>query len=179
MRLTPDDRVLDLGCGTARVASLLADRVAEVVGVDYSTTALRVGSQRRPKANMKLIAGDLNDFDVTPFRATKAYAVGSLFYLNSFEIAVGLIADVVDNGGDFVGIDFPDEETPDPRQRHYNQSIYTHETFTKHALARRFPNAIFHRDLFPSYVNDPYRFSIVVPATDGNRAHEGDRRSAR
>jgi SAM-dependent methyltransferase len=39
-QLRPEDRVLDLGCGTGYGTAILAERCAEVTGVDYSTEAV-------------------------------------------------------------------------------------------------------------------------------------------
>jgi demethylmenaquinone methyltransferase/2-methoxy-6-polyprenyl-1,4-benzoquinol methylase len=58
----PNHRVLELGCGTGQVTSILVDSGAEVVGVDAMEDML-VGARRRaPTAT--LVLGDAIDVDV-------------------------------------------------------------------------------------------------------------------
>jgi SAM-dependent methyltransferase len=52
-------RVLDAGCGTGRVASELANRGVDVVGVDVSADMIAVARDRRPDLDWRV--GDLVD----------------------------------------------------------------------------------------------------------------------
>jgi 2-polyprenyl-3-methyl-5-hydroxy-6-metoxy-1,4-benzoquinol methylase len=44
-------QVLDLGCGTGRIARYLAARNANVLGIDFSAKAIEVAKQQSPSAN--------------------------------------------------------------------------------------------------------------------------------
>ena len=44
--LTPDMRVLELGCGTGSTALLLKDDAAEILGTDFSTEMVRIGNAK-------------------------------------------------------------------------------------------------------------------------------------
>lgn len=57
------DRVLELGCGSGRILSALADQVAELHGVDSSEEALALARMNLP-ASIELRRGDMETFDV-------------------------------------------------------------------------------------------------------------------
>ena len=62
--MKPGDRALDLCCGTGDLALALAQRGADVVGLDFSGAMLEIAENRRQKIpktqtlNLKLIQGD-------------------------------------------------------------------------------------------------------------------------
>ncbi len=64
VRLRPDDRVLDLGCGSGEFTNRLAALVPGglVLGVDASASQLARAASRRP-ANLQLTLGRLQDLD--------------------------------------------------------------------------------------------------------------------
>ena len=49
----PGERVLDLGCGWGTFEWMLAPRVAEVVGVDFSAKSIEICERRRASARLK------------------------------------------------------------------------------------------------------------------------------
>lgn len=58
------DRVVDLGCGWGTFGFALADRVSEVVGVDFSRKAVEVCERRlaeRPAENVRFVCADAGD----------------------------------------------------------------------------------------------------------------------
>jgi cyclopropane fatty-acyl-phospholipid synthase-like methyltransferase len=58
---TPADRVVDLGCGWGTFELALADRVAEIVGVDFSERAIELCRRRLatdPRANVRFVCAD-------------------------------------------------------------------------------------------------------------------------
>ncbi|HEV8619514.1 MAG TPA: class I SAM-dependent methyltransferase, partial [Nitrospiraceae bacterium] len=44
-------RVLDIGCGTGRIARYLANRKANVLGIDFSAKAIELARQQSPSGN--------------------------------------------------------------------------------------------------------------------------------
>lgn len=54
-------RVLDAGCGTGVLAQALAERGAEVVAVDLSSTLIELAKQRQSAAGVHFMAGDMLD----------------------------------------------------------------------------------------------------------------------
>lgn len=61
---TADGAVLELGCGTGRVALALADDGVEVVGVDISEAMLAIARARAGASAPEWIHGDLLDLDL-------------------------------------------------------------------------------------------------------------------
>lgn len=60
----PTDRVVDLGCGWGTFGFALAERVAEVVGVDFSEKSIEICRRRleeRPAANLRFVRADAGD----------------------------------------------------------------------------------------------------------------------
>ncbi|MEQ9399370.1 MAG: class I SAM-dependent methyltransferase [Longimicrobiales bacterium] len=60
----PGDRVADLGCGWGTFGFVLADRVGEVVGVDFSEKSIELCNQRLagdPKPNLRFVCADAGD----------------------------------------------------------------------------------------------------------------------
>jgi SAM-dependent methyltransferase len=51
-------RVLDVGCGTGRVARLLAPHASEVLGIDRNPRAIRLASQRTAERNVRYELAD-------------------------------------------------------------------------------------------------------------------------
>lgn len=64
----PSDRVVDLGCGWGTFDFALADRVAEVVGVDFSERSIEICERRLledPKDNVRFLHADAGDTGLT------------------------------------------------------------------------------------------------------------------
>jgi ubiquinone/menaquinone biosynthesis C-methylase UbiE len=60
----PSDRVVDLGCGWGTFGFALADRVREIVGVDFSGRAIEICEQRLatdPRDNVRFVQADAGD----------------------------------------------------------------------------------------------------------------------
>ena len=60
----PGDLVADLGCGWGTFGFVLADRVAEVVGVDFSQKSVAICNQRlaaNPHDNLRFVCADAGD----------------------------------------------------------------------------------------------------------------------
>lgn len=58
------DRVVDLGCGWGTFGFALADRVREIVGVDFSERAIEICEQRLatdPRRNVRFVRADAGD----------------------------------------------------------------------------------------------------------------------
>src|SRR5262245_43648447 len=73
LNLSPNSRLIDIGCGHGRHALTLAQRGANVVGVDFSTTLLTRARQLATELHtaINLIRGDMR---VLPFRSKCANA---------------------------------------------------------------------------------------------------------
>lgn len=60
----PNDRVLDVGCGSGVVAAALADApVRECVAVDGNPAAIAFAAQRFPRPNLRFVSGLVDELD--------------------------------------------------------------------------------------------------------------------
>lgn len=165
LRIGPHDVVLDLGCGSGLIAYGIAERASSVTALDYSTVALDVARERRPRPNLCYDWADLNAIDpATLPPATKAYAIGSLLYLDANQTAFRLVDALVGRGTEVLLTDLPDASLTDTRKRHYDTTEYRHLRFAESEFRRRYPSAAvsIHRNLFPGYVNDAVRFTVHI-----------------
>jgi trans-aconitate 2-methyltransferase len=70
----PGERILDLGCGTGHLTAQIAERGAEVVGIDSSVSMIAQARQNFPKLKFQL--ADARDFRFdTPFNGIFSNAV--------------------------------------------------------------------------------------------------------
>src|SRR5580704_7413905 len=58
----PGERILDLGCGTGHLTAQIAERGAEVIGLDASASMMGQDSQNYPK--LKFVLADARSFDL-------------------------------------------------------------------------------------------------------------------
>lgn len=162
--LGPTDDVLDLGCGSGRVAAIIGPRVHSLLGLDFSRPALAVAAKERSAANVRFEWEDLNDYDPSHFdNRSKAYAVGSMFYLKSTDHVMDLAAELNRRGTDVLLVDLPDAELEEGRGRDYDRQTYSHLQFRESDFLAAFPGSRIIRGRFPEYVNDASRFTVMIP----------------
>lgn len=85
----PHDRVLDLGCGYGRWAEVLAGRIGEYVGVDFSAELLRLAHARNLPAShfQRLPAQEISAASlVRPGPYSLFLCSGILIYLNDADV---------------------------------------------------------------------------------------------
>jgi cyclopropane fatty-acyl-phospholipid synthase-like methyltransferase len=75
-RLSPTDRVLEIGCGTGSTAIRLAPHAAEWTATDFSPEMLRIARAKSAPANLRFVLADAGSaFDGGPFDAICAFQV--------------------------------------------------------------------------------------------------------
>lgn len=101
--LTPNDRALELGCGTGSTAIRLAPHVAEILATDYSRTMLGIGRERAAEqgvTNVSFAQADVSNAPEGPFDVVMAFNL--LHLLEDFEGGLTRIAGLVKPGGFFI-----------------------------------------------------------------------------
>ena len=106
------DRALDVCCGTGDLALALAQRGAEVVGLDFSGAMLEIAEKRRRKnpkpqtLNLKFIQGDAQQIPF-PAQSFEVVTVGyGLRNLTDWEAGLAEMCRVAKPGGRLVVLDF-------------------------------------------------------------------------
>jgi demethylmenaquinone methyltransferase / 2-methoxy-6-polyprenyl-1,4-benzoquinol methylase len=114
----PGDRALDLCCGTGDLALALAQRGAEVVGLDFSVAMLEVAEKRRQKnlesqiPNLKFIQGDAQQIPF-PDHSFDVVTVGyGLRNLTDWEVGLAEMHRAAKPGGRLVVLDFGKPPNP-------------------------------------------------------------------
>jgi len=108
----PGNRALDLCCGTGDLALALAQRGADVVGLDFSGAMLEIAEKRRQKnlksqiQNLKFIQGDAQQIPF-PDHSFEVVTVGyGLRNLANWEVGLAEMYRVAKPGGRLVVLDF-------------------------------------------------------------------------
>jgi trans-aconitate methyltransferase len=172
LRFGPDDRVLDMGCGTGLLTSMVAPQVRWVLALDYSHDALEVARTKHPSPNIEYRRADLGRLDPQALDVDKAYAVGSLHYLDNYETVRGLLAGLSERGVEIVVLDVPDEQFRSEVTREYDTARWSHLCFEEARLRADFPRVTILRGRFPEYSNDAVRFSFHLTPEPAGPASE-------
>jgi len=95
----PDERVLDLGCGTGHLTAEIDDRGARVVGIDAS--AAMVDRAREAHPDLQFHHVDATDFSLAE-PADAVFSNAALHWIDDQDGVVGAVADALRPGGRFV-----------------------------------------------------------------------------
>ncbi|HWD98543.1 MAG TPA: methyltransferase domain-containing protein [Bryobacteraceae bacterium] len=99
LALQPGERILDLGCGTGHLTASIAERGAEVIGLDSSPSMVAQARQNYPK--LKFVLADARDFRFeAPFDAV--FSNAALHWMPEAERVIESIARALKPGGRFV-----------------------------------------------------------------------------
>ncbi|MFB6163682.1 MAG: trans-aconitate 2-methyltransferase [Haloarculaceae archaeon] len=94
----PDDRVLDLGCGTGHLSAEIADRGATVLGIDQSAEMVAQARQAHP--DLDFARADARSFAVEPaFDAVFSNAALHWIPDEDQDAAIATVRDVLRPGG--------------------------------------------------------------------------------
>jgi trans-aconitate methyltransferase len=95
----PGHRILDLGCGTGHLTAQIAERGAEVTGLDSSASMIAQARQNYPKLKFVLADAKAFEFD-RPFDAVFSNAV--LHWIPEAGLPIDCVARALKPGGRFV-----------------------------------------------------------------------------
>ena len=114
-RVTPGARALDLCCGTGDLAFALAQRGADVTGLDFSAQMLEVAAKRHLKSQISNLKFQEGDAQQLPF-AENSFDIVTVGYglrnLSSWERGLEEMRRVARPGGRLVVLDFGKPANP-------------------------------------------------------------------
>ena len=96
---TPGERILDLGCGTGRHARMIADRGAEVLGIDRASSMIEQARASFPELEFRIEDGESFRID-SPFDGV--FSNAALHWMTSPEKVVRRVWEALRPGGRFV-----------------------------------------------------------------------------
>ena len=107
MGLTPEARILDVGCGSGWATRLIAERATrgKVVGIDISDEMVELA--RSSSSAFSNVSFDVASAEALPFadgEFTHAFSMESLYYYSDIRSALKEIARVLANNGRFVTV---------------------------------------------------------------------------
>jgi len=114
--INPPLRVLDLGCGDGTTAVTLAQRGAEVVGIDIAENLVEAGNRRAREAGLERLrfqpgdACDLHEVDDRSFDMTLSM-FGAMFAPRPFDVAREMVRVTKEGGRIVMGNWIPDHPT--------------------------------------------------------------------
>jgi trans-aconitate methyltransferase len=95
----PGEHILDLGCGTGHLTSQIAERGAEVIGLDASASMIAQARQNYPK--LRFVLGDARTFELgREFEAV--FSNAALHWIPESALVIAGVAGALKPGGRFV-----------------------------------------------------------------------------
>lgn len=112
-KLVHNKTVLDVGCGSGRVANYLAPYCRKIVGLDISKTLVSIAKRENKNKNAAFIVGDAEKL---PFKAGAFDIVicyGLLHHMEKPEKVINEASRVLKKGGFFLGYEFMETQIYD------------------------------------------------------------------
>ena len=116
----PLGRLIDIGTGTGRVATLFSPRADQVLGIDRSAEMLRLARGKLDETangKVRFVAGDFYDLPAADGSADTAILHQVLHYAQAPEKAIAETARVLGDGGRLLVVDFAPHEHEELRLR--------------------------------------------------------------
>jgi ubiquinone/menaquinone biosynthesis C-methylase UbiE len=103
--LSPNDAVLEVGCGTGSTALLLAGDVRQITASDLSSNMIRIGSEKardQGVSNVTFVAAELFDSTIENGPYDAVLALNLLHLLEDLPAAIHRINGLLKPGGTFI-----------------------------------------------------------------------------
>lgn len=104
--LSPDDRVVDVGCGPGTAARLAAARAAEVTGVDPAPVMLRIArALSLGRGPVRWVEGAAEDLPVGDGEATVVWSLATVHHWADLDLGLAEVRRALAPGGRFLAVE--------------------------------------------------------------------------
>jgi ubiquinone/menaquinone biosynthesis C-methylase UbiE len=171
LQARPGRSLLDVGCGSGAMLSLLRETGARLAGVDFSTTLVEIARRSLPDVEILTAEAAKLPFPTGQFDA--ALSNGVFLYFTDFQYAAAALEEMLRVCGSagrlFIG-DVPDlgkKESCIAARRSAGASLspahlYYPQRFFEEFAAGHALRATFADQDIPDYANTSYRFNVVL-----------------
>lgn len=108
MGIKPDDRILEIGCGTGSLIKVIAGKIENgfIEGIDFSSEMVTIAKRKNRKhiarGMVNIMEDDFDDCSCTKKSFTKACSVNTLYFWEKPEHTVTKVMNALQPGGKFV-----------------------------------------------------------------------------
>ena len=128
MSIRPDERILDIGCGTGKLVKVMSDQITsgQIDGIDFSGAMVSIARKRNKKnistGKVKILEGDFNTLSFPNNFYDKICTVNTLYFWSEPMATAQKAADILKPGGKFV-VAFEDIEQLE--KRNLNRDVFS------------------------------------------------------
>jgi ubiquinone/menaquinone biosynthesis C-methylase UbiE len=103
----PNDRLLEIGCGTGKLIKIMAKKIDEgtITGIDFSPTMVKIAKRRNKTSiasgTVDIIRANFDDISYTKGIFSKVCSVNTLYFWKNPEKTVKKVFDLLNSGGQF------------------------------------------------------------------------------
>lgn len=108
MAVQPDDRVLEIGCGTGKLIELMANNIETgfIEGIDFSSLMVRIAQRKNKRhitrGTVKILEANFDDNSTVNTVFTKVCSVNTIYFWKNPEHTVQKVINLLEPGGRFV-----------------------------------------------------------------------------
>jgi ubiquinone/menaquinone biosynthesis C-methylase UbiE len=129
--IKPDDRILEIGCGTGSLIKEMAEKLENgfIEGIDFSSQMVMIAKRKNRKHIARGVVNITEDhFDDHSFKKnifTKACSVNTIYFWEKLERTVNEVMSQIQPGGKFV---LAFEDVHQLEQRKLNRDVFRFQT---------------------------------------------------